>query len=184
MKAPRHWTLCGEFTGTGEFPAQMASYAENVSSWWRHHDVAGFPSPPPPECTILGIAHRNCHKGLLRVDWALSKAAHTPWWVHIMVIRTPPQYEDRLSQVWDSNVKDKTITVRSGVLGCEENLYFERWNPRTPANLANQVQVSRALDQSHSVQFRGPEREHQNNAQSSWRSSRTNHRLSRQFWED
>ena len=27
----------GEFTGTGEFPAQRASYAENVSIWWRHH---------------------------------------------------------------------------------------------------------------------------------------------------
>ena len=26
--------------GTGEFPAQRASYAENVSIWWRHH-VAG-----------------------------------------------------------------------------------------------------------------------------------------------
>ena len=25
--------------GTGEFPAQMASYAENVFIWWRHHDV-------------------------------------------------------------------------------------------------------------------------------------------------
>ena len=25
--------------GTGEFPAQMASYAENVSIWWRHHDL-------------------------------------------------------------------------------------------------------------------------------------------------
>ena len=24
--------------GTGEFPAQRASYAENVSIWWRHHD--------------------------------------------------------------------------------------------------------------------------------------------------
>ena len=31
IKAPRHWPLCGEFTGTDEFPAQMASYAENVS---------------------------------------------------------------------------------------------------------------------------------------------------------
>ena len=38
IKAPRHWPLCGEFTGTGEFPAQRASYAENVSIWWRHHD--------------------------------------------------------------------------------------------------------------------------------------------------
>ena len=33
----RHWPLCGEFTGAGEFPAQMASNAENVSIWWRHH---------------------------------------------------------------------------------------------------------------------------------------------------
>ena len=31
--------LCAENSlGTGEFPAQMASYAENVSIWWRHND--------------------------------------------------------------------------------------------------------------------------------------------------
>ena len=30
--------LCeGNFPVTGEFPAQMASNAENVSIWWRHH---------------------------------------------------------------------------------------------------------------------------------------------------
>ena len=28
-----------EFIGTGEFPAQMASKAESVSLWWRHHDA-------------------------------------------------------------------------------------------------------------------------------------------------
>ena len=33
-KAPCHWPL-----GTGKFPAQMASNAENVSIWWRHHDL-------------------------------------------------------------------------------------------------------------------------------------------------
>ena len=37
IKAPRNWPLCEEFTGTGEFPAQMTSNAENVSIWWRHH---------------------------------------------------------------------------------------------------------------------------------------------------
>ena len=37
IKDPRHWPLCGDFTGTGEFPAQRASYAENVFIWWRHH---------------------------------------------------------------------------------------------------------------------------------------------------
>ena len=39
IKAPRHWPLCREFTGTGEFSAQRASNAENVSIWWRHHEV-------------------------------------------------------------------------------------------------------------------------------------------------
>ena len=29
--APRHWPLCEEFTGTGEFPAQRTSNAENIS---------------------------------------------------------------------------------------------------------------------------------------------------------
>ena len=32
--------LCaGNSPGTGEFPAQMASYAEKLSIWWRHHEV-------------------------------------------------------------------------------------------------------------------------------------------------
>ena len=31
--------LCaGNSPVTGEFPAQMASNAENVSIWWRHHE--------------------------------------------------------------------------------------------------------------------------------------------------
>ena len=29
----------GNSPGTGKFPAQMASNAENVSIWWRHHDI-------------------------------------------------------------------------------------------------------------------------------------------------
>ena len=34
--------LCaGNSPGTGEFPAQMASNAENVSIWWRH-DVSNL----------------------------------------------------------------------------------------------------------------------------------------------
>ena len=37
IKAPRNWPLYGEFTGHGEFRAQRASYAENISIWWRHH---------------------------------------------------------------------------------------------------------------------------------------------------
>ena len=36
---PRVTGLCvGNSPEAGEFPAQMASNAENVSIWWRHHD--------------------------------------------------------------------------------------------------------------------------------------------------
>ena len=35
--------LCeGNSPGTGEFPAQMASNAENISIWWRHHGNMPF----------------------------------------------------------------------------------------------------------------------------------------------
>ena len=40
---PRVNGLCvGNSPGTGEFPAQMASNAENASIWWRHHVVGIF----------------------------------------------------------------------------------------------------------------------------------------------
>ena len=42
IKAPRYWPSCGEFTGAGEFPAQRASNAGDVSIWWRHHDMAAM----------------------------------------------------------------------------------------------------------------------------------------------
>ena len=35
--------LCeGNSPGTGEFPTQMTSNAENVSIWWRHHELDMF----------------------------------------------------------------------------------------------------------------------------------------------
>ena len=35
--------LCaGNSPGTGVFPAQMASNAENVSIWWRHHETKNW----------------------------------------------------------------------------------------------------------------------------------------------
>ena len=39
IKAPRHWPLCGEFTGDWWIPEQMARNAKNVSIWLRHHEA-------------------------------------------------------------------------------------------------------------------------------------------------
>ena len=75
IKAPRQWPLCGEFTGdrwiprtNGQlrFPPQMASYAENIFIWWRHHG----------RCTILNAAshHKpsgNCLHLICWVVWCL-----------------------------------------------------------------------------------------------------------------
>ena len=49
--------------GTGEFPTQMASNAENVSIWWRHHGTTMLWS----SCFINYIK---------RVTWQLSTAAY------------------------------------------------------------------------------------------------------------
>ena len=38
-QTPLHWPLWGELLVTGEFPAQKASNAENVSIWWCHHKL-------------------------------------------------------------------------------------------------------------------------------------------------
>ena len=44
--------VTGICTGTGEFPAQMASNAENVSISWRHH-VPAFWHASLPTRTIM-----------------------------------------------------------------------------------------------------------------------------------
>ena len=53
IKAPVTGLWARNSPGTGEFPAQMASNAENVSIWWRHR---GMPAAPPmPTHRILKI---------------------------------------------------------------------------------------------------------------------------------
>ena len=42
IKTPRHWPLCGEFTGDRWIPRTKASYAENVSISWCHHKISPF----------------------------------------------------------------------------------------------------------------------------------------------
>ena len=52
--------LCaGNSPGTGEFPAQIASNAENVSIWWRHH-VWGCPIDCRVIVCLLQLAVMSC----------------------------------------------------------------------------------------------------------------------------
>ena len=67
IKAPRRWPLCGEFTGDRwiEFPAQMASNAENASIWWRHH-----------EHIVVQLRHMEPYLGQHWVGWLFIAWRH------------------------------------------------------------------------------------------------------------
>ena len=84
IKAPRHWP-----PGTGEFPAQIASNAENVSIWWRHlefcqkwsHQVIGRSETcgtAPARGMIAGDDGplRNCLKPEHSMSWS-SRSIHS-----------------------------------------------------------------------------------------------------------
>ena len=57
--------LCaGNSPVTGEFPAQMASNAENVSIWWRHQ----------------GMAHRQQYDRTIRNPDLTTSEVGVIWW--------------------------------------------------------------------------------------------------------
>ena len=73
--------LCaGNSPETGEFPAQMASNAKNVSIWWRHHDSRKFGLLAWWLITDFGWNHQICTKhtswDTLSVCW---KWRSRPW---------------------------------------------------------------------------------------------------------
>ena len=57
---PRDTGLCaGNSPGTGEFPAQMASYTGNVSIWWRHHEISNSVLMHPRLCEVIRVGSRH-----------------------------------------------------------------------------------------------------------------------------
>ena len=66
--------LCvGNSPLTGEFPAQMASYAENVSIWWRHHVQSTCSEAKFPMRIISTTAVVSCEKEIqFGIDMKLS----------------------------------------------------------------------------------------------------------------
>ena len=64
--------LCaGNSPETGEFPAQRASIAENVSIWWRHHAL--------PSCHSSAY-HFRWGKLWWHHNWVLKKRCRTLLW--------------------------------------------------------------------------------------------------------
>ena len=72
-KLPVTGLCAGNSPVPGEFPAQMASNAENVSIWWRHHDQPhGYYSIPHRVwfCFALFLLWLNYHSSV--VDLSIS----------------------------------------------------------------------------------------------------------------
>ena len=60
--------LCvGYSPGTGEFPTQRVSYAENVSIWWRHHAVS-----------------RSSYQFHMDIDDDQREIQYSPHWPHCL----------------------------------------------------------------------------------------------------
>ena len=75
IKAQRLWPSCREFPGDRwiEFPTQRASNADNVSIWWRHHEMAMKGS------NSRTITNTNVKKWSLRLrhhDYNISQKIH------------------------------------------------------------------------------------------------------------
>ena len=75
-----------EFTGAGEFPAQRASYVENVSIWWRHHGervTLGTNKPCnhrliPPWTNVAAICQMMTPNGFSWIDELTVNSEF--WW--------------------------------------------------------------------------------------------------------
>ena len=84
--------LCaGNSPGTGEFSAQMASYAENVSIWWRHHVEQGVSGKSENSTWICKkkISHFSGYSRELWETWQVCSVQH--YWLNICfrIIWTP-----------------------------------------------------------------------------------------------
>ena len=61
----------GNSPGTGEFPAQRASNAENISIWWRHHDI----------CILVPMSQTCVPQGWIdELSWLFVTCLAPNWW--------------------------------------------------------------------------------------------------------
>ena len=85
-KLPVTGLCAGNSPGTGEFPAQMASNTENVSSWWRHHDIM---SSTWWRCDIHTYSHYLSFMWSIRPDCPYKSKKNTKLWslISFLLIR-------------------------------------------------------------------------------------------------
>ena len=76
--------LCvGNSPGTGEFPAQMASNAENVSIWWRHHEITKINLKNTYLKFYSNLMAANELKAVPR--WSIIRSKSAPDWSGLII---------------------------------------------------------------------------------------------------
>ena len=73
---------------TGKFPAQMASKAENISIWWRHHGKLTYDQGPLLETLLDFIPSMDCNY------------IHYKVWDEIIYMRTDSQINFLDTKLW------------------------------------------------------------------------------------
>ena len=77
-KAPRHWPLWA----TGGFPSHGASNVENVSIWWRHHELQVNSYTLRPRVGNIWWFGRKLECVAMLVQFYIF--CGMPWWRHQM----------------------------------------------------------------------------------------------------
>ena len=91
---PRVPGLCvGNSPVTGEFPTQRASNAENVSIWWRHHDLDG--EATSHFLLISWLTRRVLNKMTEILQMTFSSAFSTKNSTFIQISLEQPSYWER-----------------------------------------------------------------------------------------
>ena len=113
--------LCaGNSPGTGEFPAQMASYAENVSIWWRHHDL--YPNKSHWDvrmgfgCTRIYWPHTY---GPSEMDWSLPPRFFYISCKNVAYLRRRVNWFIHIYNKWWATVENCSLLTQLG--GKEKN---------------------------------------------------------------
>ena len=89
-----------EITETGEFPAQTASYAENVSIWWRHHVFEKKMSPfkHSKMDALMGWFHTSSvYVGNVVYTWFQPSSFLTHWLRHKIDIISQTTFSNAFS---------------------------------------------------------------------------------------
>ena len=91
--------LCvGNSPGTGEFSAWMASNAENVSIWWRHHDISTSKRYDTPNIMCLDI----------QIKYGLPYCVSCPSMSTDPGSLNPGTRRSRVSGWWDPGIRTNT----------------------------------------------------------------------------